>query len=169
MNISKTDSTNFRATMNISQMKNYKHYWQEVANNFAKRTADTEATMAILNPSGFVGFGITFHNKKQDKESLVYVSCTKDSFEKMTNESPSDTADKLTKMFTVAAEADKKRQNIISKFKEEIKKLDIKANDFDKFDSLYKQNVNTKKDKVMKTINKNMDNSTDLKGFEIFI
>ena len=40
MNITKTDSTNFRATMNISQVKNYRHYWNEVAKNFEVATTD---------------------------------------------------------------------------------------------------------------------------------
>ena len=171
MKITNVDSTNFRATMNISQIKNYQHYWQEVANNFAKKTAETEANMAILNPSGVIGFGITYlkSNSNNGKNSMAYISCTKDCFDKMTNESPEATADKLTKVFSLATELNKKGLNILAKFNEEVKTMNLKANDSEKFRSLYAKNVNAKKDIIMKEVNNSMNNSEELKGFEIFI
>ena len=167
MNITKTDSTNFRATMNISQVKNYRHYWNEVAKNFGKKTANTEATMTVLNPSGVIGFGITYLNNQ--KESMVYVSCSKDCFDKMTNESPANTADKLTKVLDFATEANAKKGDIISKFKEKVQKIGLKATQVKKWHTLYAKEVNAKKDKVMQSINKDINNSNDLKGFEILI
>ena len=80
MNITKTNAQSFGARMNISQIKNYKHYWGEIADNFAKKTADTDAVMAVLNPSGVIGFGITYNKEVADK---AYISCSKDCFDRI--------------------------------------------------------------------------------------
>jgi len=100
---------------------------------------------------------------------MVYVTCSKDCFDKMTNESPANTADKLTKILDFATEANSKKGDIISKFKEKVQKIGLKATQVKKWHTLYAKEVNAKKDKLMQSINKDFNNSNDLKGFEIFI
>ena len=80
MNITKVNSPNFQAKMDISKMNNYRHYWTDVANNFANKTADKEATVSLLKQFDAIGFSVAYDNKNKFDQSLAYISCTKDCF-----------------------------------------------------------------------------------------
>lgn len=168
MKISKIESPNFQAKMDISKFDKYRHYWGEVADNFAKKTADKEATLSFRESfCGMTDIEVKFPSKISDRTTSAYIMCFNDNFTKLTNEAPSKVADKLSKVFTYLSNAVEEREitlfNTVSNITTKNEVLPFKI-----FEDINKKMIGVR-DKIMTNVNFELNNNEDLNGFQIII
>ena len=164
MNISKINSPNFQARMDISNVKKYRYYWQEVADNFAKKTAGKDEIVTLQEEIyGLREFKVTT-SKKRCLGYIIY-----DKNDALINEPPQIAAKKISQVFNkfmkVTTEWDNSENDDVNKIFEENndKLITVKT-----LRDLFERAL-TKKEQMKNDINSKLSNSKDLNGFKIII
>ena len=168
MNISAINSISFNAKIDISNVEKYRYYWQEVADNFSKKTADKDATLKLSEHFlGMVDFAVKYPNKNLPNSTVGFIACSKEVFDKLTNETPQKVADKLSTAFEYFNDAVEERENALFT---KISNFAIKGHVsiHKAFKDINKNMIGTR-DKIMTNVNYKLDNNKDLNGFQILI
>lgn len=164
MNISKIDSPNFQARMDVSKIGRYRYYWQEVADKFEIRTADKDVTVSLQEEIyGLLEFKVTTPQER----CLGYIIYNKE--DALTNQTPNNATKKLSQVFEnflkVTTECDNLALNDINKVFEENngKHITIKT-----LSDLLKRTL-TQREQLKNSVNSELSNNNDLDGFNIII
>lgn len=168
MNINAINSTSFNAKMDISKVEKYRYYWQKVADNFSKKSANKDATLELSERFlGMVDFAVKYPNKNLPNSTVGFIACSKEVFDNLTNETPKKVADKLSTALEYFNNAVEERENaLFTKISIFAIKSDVPIHKA--FKDINKNMIGTR-DKIMTDVNYKLDNNKDLKGFQILI